>query len=278
VTVNGLRFKVEAGDEHAFIHLLGTPLCLIFEWGPNWWSPVDVEFLEDDFEGFDLWNTTDFPNLHALHKAFFQDYVERSLGFTKPEILLRKFTNNYYSLIHSVVQEFKQDSNHFNSSPVVEKEKEEKMSTTPTDTFTNLLKLSGKTAASTTVADKIRGILSRRLEGTPFSPMVNALPDEVMNFLMASAVFYAANYAPDGVPGRHKAALISEYAVQGSSHEAFRMMFGLLTEVFGEVLDIAKDIAIPAKDDDDAIVAPAPAKKAPRKRAAVKKSPAVTDL
>lgn len=98
-----------------------------------------------------------------------------------------------------------------------------------------------KTAAASTVADRIRRLLTKRLENTPLQPVITFIPDDVLNFLFAMAISTAADYAP-GVPKRDAVKRTAMFAVEGSSHDAIKALTGFLADLFGEIVKECADV------------------------------------
>lgn len=110
----------------------------------------------------------------------------------------------------------------------------------------------GKTAASTTLAEKITELVIARLPKKVQS-LCKIAPAPLRVFLISTAVFAAATRFD--IPGRDRVRDISKYAVDGSMHEAFRLVSRLLEPVFRAIRDMAPDdlksIMDEAKDSTD---------------------------
>lgn len=116
-----------------------------------------------------------------------------------------------------------------------------KRTTSKTKSAKNAILDGAKTAAASTVADRIRRLLTKRLANTPLQPIVDFIPDDVLNFLFAMAVSTVADYAP-GVPKRDAVKTTAMLAVEGSSHDASRALLGFLADLFAEIIEDTKDV------------------------------------
>lgn len=109
---------------------------------------------------------------------------------------------------------------------------------TPTN-FWNTLKTSatvaGKTAASTTLAEKITDLVVGRLPKR-VQQMLRIVPRPVLVFAVSGAVYGAA--LRFDLPGRERIRDISKYAVDGSMYDAMRLVMGLLDPIFAAIKDM----------------------------------------
>lgn len=116
-----------------------------------------------------------------------------------------------------------------------------KRTTSKTKPTKNAILDGAKTAAASTVADRIRRLLTKRLANTPLQPIVDFIPNDVLNFLFAMAVSTVADYAP-GVPKRDAVKTTAMLAVEGSSHDASRALLGFLADLFAEIIEDTKGV------------------------------------
>lgn len=122
------------------------------------------------------------------------------------------------------------------------KEKKEMATTTSPSGFFATLKASalvaGKTAASTTLAEKITELVLGRLPKR-VQAMCRLVPRPVLVFAVSTAVYGAA--CRFDIPGREKVRDVSKYAVDGSMFEAMRLVMGLLDPLFKAIREMVPD-------------------------------------
>lgn len=92
-----------------------------------------------------------------------------------------------------------------------------------------------KTAASTTLAEKITDLVLARLP-VGVRAMAGVLPRPVLIFCVSTAVYAAA--LKFDIPGRDRVRDISKYATDGSMYEAARLAMGLLEPLFAAIREM----------------------------------------
>lgn len=163
-------------------------------------------------------------------KDFCENAIERRTIF--------KFFDSIFSNLRKIFPEETRDKKEFKMKK-------------QNDFMKKAIKKSGKTAAASTVADKVRDLIIKRSEGTPFQAWLESLPDEVSSFIISTIVFYATSYAPTGVPARDTANKVSSLAVEGTSHDAMKALFSWLGDLFSEIASISNQIVEHDEEAED---------------------------